>query len=249
MMKVSVITTSYNSGHTIKDTLMSVEAQTYGSIEHIIVDGGSKDETLKVVNRFPHVKLVVSEKDGGIFHAMNKGLQLCTGDIICFLNSDDWYHTPHVLSRVVAMLGNSGCNVVYGDLQYVHQRRPERIVRTWKSGQFRRKNLYFGWMPPHPAFFAKKEVYEEVGFFNTDLSNAADYELMLRILLKHHHDACYLPEVLVKMRLGGYSNASLRNRIRANNEDHQAWLLNGLKPLVFTRYLKPIRKIPQFFAR
>jgi len=104
-------------------------------------------------------------------------------------------------------------------------------------------------MPPHPAFFAKKEVYEEVGFFNTELNSAADYELMLRILLKHEHDACYLPEVLVKMRLGGYSNASFKNRLRANQEDHQAWVINDLKPMIFTRYLKPIRKIPQFLFR
>jgi glycosyltransferase len=248
-MKVSVITTAYNSGHTIKDTLMSVACQDYPDIEHLIIDGGSKDETLSEVARFPHVKQVVSEQDGGIFHAMNKGLQLCTGDVICFLNSDDWYFTRHVISRVVNHLSQSNCKVVYGDLQYVQQYRPERIVRTWKSGQFRRKNLYYGWMPPHPAFFALKEVYEEVGFFNTDLSNAADYELMLRILLKHEHDACYIPEVLVKMRQGGYSNASFKNRLRANHEDHQAWLMNGLKPFLLTRYLKPIRKIPQFFFR
>ncbi|HSR38567.1 MAG TPA: glycosyltransferase family 2 protein [Phnomibacter sp.] len=248
-MKVSIITTSYNSGHTIKDTLMSVATQDYPDIEHLIIDGGSTDETLEVVSRFSHNSLVVSEKDGGIFHAMNKGLRLCTGDVICFLNSDDWYHTNDVISKVVRNLTYSNCKVVYGDLQYVKQYNPERIVRTWKSGQFRRKNLYYGWMPPHPAFFAKKEVYEEVGFFNTDLNSAADYELMLRILLKHEHDACYIPEVLVKMRQGGYSNASFKNRLKANHEDHQAWVLNGLKPLIFTRYLKPIRKIPQFFLR
>lgn len=248
-MKVSVITTSYNSGHTIKDTLMSVANQDYGNIEHLIIDGGSKDETMNVVSKFDHVAVAISEKDGGIFHAMNKGLQLCTGDVICFLNSDDWYITPTVISSVVNCLQNSHCNVAYGDLQYVQQYNPERIVRTWKSGRFRRKNLYYGWMPPHPAFFAKKEVYEEVGFFNTELNSAADYELMLRILLKHEHDACYIPEVLVKMRLGGYSNASLKNRLRANQEDHQAWLMNDLKPMIFTRYLKPIRKIPQFIFR
>ncbi len=248
-MKVSIITTSYNSGHTIKDTLMSVAKQDHPDIEHLIIDGGSRDETLDVVSRFNHVKVVVSEKDNGIFHAMNKGLQLCSGDVICFLNSDDWYISDQVISKVVRHMQHSYCKVVYGDLQYVKQFNPERIVRTWKSGQFRRKNIYYGWMPPHPAFFALKEVYEEVGFFNTDLNNAADYELMLRILLKHEHDACYLPEVLVKMRLGGYSNASIQNRLRANYEDYQAWIINGLKPLVFTRYLKPIRKIPQYFLR
>lgn len=248
-MKVSVITTSYNSGHTIKDTLVSVATQDHPNIEHIIIDGGSRDNTMEVVSRFPHVKVVVSENDGGIFHAMNKGLERCTGDVICFLNSDDWYHTNEVISKVVRYMHLTDCNVAYGDLQYVQQYNPDRIVRTWKSGQYRKQNLYYGWMPPHPAFFAKKEVYEEVGFFNTELTSAADYEIMLRILLKHEHQACYIPDVLVKMRLGGYSNASLKNRLRANNEDHQAWIMNGLKPSLLTRYLKPIRKIPQFIFR
>jgi glycosyltransferase len=248
-MKVSIITTSYNSYHTIKDTLTSVARQTYDDIEHIIIDGGSKDGTMQVVERFPHVAMAISEKDGGIYHGMNKGLQASTGDVICFLNSDDWYMSDDVISKVVRYLTFSGCQVAYGDLQYVQQYNPERIVRTWKSGRFRRRNLYYGWMPPHPAFFAKKAVYEEVGFFNTNLSSAADYELMLRILLKYQHDACYIPEVLVKMRQGGYSNASLKSRLKANFEDHQAWLINDLKPWPFTRYMKPMRKIPQFIFR
>jgi glycosyltransferase len=248
-MKVSVITTSYNSVLTIKDALASVAAQDYANIEHIIIDGGSKDGTLDVVKRFPHVAQIISEADNGIYHGMNKGLEACTGDVICFLNSDDWYHGNHVISQVVQRLQNSHCKVVYADLQYVRQFNPERIVRTWRSGHFRRKNIYYGWMPPHPAFFALKEVYEAVGFFNTDLSRAADYELMLRILLKHEVDACYLPEVVVKMRVGGYSNASLMGRIKANHEDHKAWHMNGLRPNVFTRFLKPLRKVPQFFLR
>jgi glycosyltransferase involved in cell wall biosynthesis len=248
-MKVSIITTAHNSGLTIKDTLQSVAKQDYPDVEHLIIDGGSTDNTLAEVARFPHVKKVVSEKDHGIYYGMNKGLELCTGDVICFLNSDDWYNTNDVISKVVTRLSHSKCAVVYGDLQYVRQLNPERIVRTWRSGQFRRKNIYFGWMPPHPAFFARKEVYQSVGFFNTELQNAADYELMLRILLKYEHDACYIPEVLVKMRQGGYSNVSLANRLRANNEDHKAWKLNGLRPNILTRYLKPLRKLPQFFMR
>lgn len=223
--------------------------QDYPDIEHIIVDGGSRDGTMEMVAEFEHVSIAVSSRDEGIYHGMNKGLSLCSGDIICFLNSDDWYYSPDVISKVVDKMKSGTCKVVYGDLQYVQQYNPERIARTWKSGHFRRKNIFYGWMPPHPAFFAKKEVYEEVGFFNTDFQNAADYELMLRILLKHEHDACYIPDVLVKMRLGGYSNASLKNRLRANHEDHQAWLVNGLKPLFLTRFLKPIRKIPQFIFR
>ncbi len=248
-MKVSIITTSYNSGLTIKDTLLSVARQDYPDIEHIVIDGGSRDDTMHEVARFPHVAKAVSERDGGIFHAMNKGLAMCTGDVICFLNSDDWYNSDDVVSTVVRYLLLSDCMVAYGDLQYVKQYNPERIVRTWKSGQFRRQNLYLGWMPPHPAFFARREVYEEVGFFNTDFTSAADYELMLRILLKYEHDACHIPQILVKMRQGGYSNASIKNRLIANREDHEAWVRNGLKPWLITRYLKPIRKIPQYIFR
>ncbi len=248
-MKISVITTSYNSGHTIGDTINSVLSQDYSNVEHIIVDAGSTDDTLEVLRRFQDKVKFVSEKDGGIYYGMNKGLAMSTGDVICFLNADDWYCGDDVLSKVVAKMKCSNCLVVYGDLAYVRQFNPERIVRTWRSGKFRRKNIYYGWMPPHPAFFAHRQVYEQVGFYNTDLSNAADYELMLRILLKYEHNACYLPEVLVKMRLGGYSNSSWKNRLRANREDHRAWKINDLQPHLFTRYLKPLRKLPQFFVR
>lgn len=248
-MKVSIITTSLNSAATIRDTLESVKRQDHDDIEHIIIDAGSTDGTLDIVHEFPHISLVMSEKDLGIYHGMNKGLKLCTGDIICFLNSDDWYTQDDVISQVVNILGKNRVQVVYGDLQYVDRVNIKKVARTWRSGTFRRSSLYYGWIPPHPTFFARREVYQQVGFFNTSLRNAADYELMLRVLLKHEMDASYLPQVLVKMRRGGYSNAKLIHRLRANREDHKAWQINGLKPNFLTRYLKPLRKIPQFFLR
>lgn len=248
-MTVSIITTCFNSAATIRHTLESVVAQDHNAIEHIIIDAGSTDGTMAIVAEFPHVSLIVSEKDGGIFHGMNKGLGICTGDIICFLNSDDWYPQVDVISQVVNILNKNKVQVVYGDLQYVDRIDIARIARTWRSGKFRRSALYYGWMPPHPTFFARKEVYEKVGLFDTTLRNAADYELMLRVLLKHEFNASYLPQVLVKMRRGGFSNAKLIHRLRANREDHRAWQLNGLKPGLLTRYLKPLRKIPQFFLR
>ena len=248
-MKVSIITTCFNSAVTIRDTLESVSLQDYPLIKHIVIDAGSTDETIEIVKEFPHISLLISEKDHGIFYGMNKGLSLCTGDIICFLNSDDWYPQVDIISQVVNILKKNKVQVVYGDLQYVDRINIEKIARTWRSGKFSRNNLYYGWMPPHPTFFALKEVYQKVGIFNTSLRNAADYELMLRVLLKHEIDASYLPQVLVKMRRGGYSNAKLVHRLRANREDFQAWELNGLKPKIFTRYLKPLRKIPQFLFR
>jgi glycosyltransferase len=248
-MKVSIITTALNSEATIRDTLESVSRQDYPDIEHVVIDAGSTDRTVEIVRQFPHVATIVSEVDHGIFHGMNKGLNVCTGDVICFLNSDDWYPQDDVISQVVNILGKNKVQVVYGDLQYVDRFNIQKIARTWRSGQFKRNALYYGWMPPHPTFFAKKEVYELVGLFNTSLRNAADYELMLRVLLKHEINASYLPQVLVKMRRGGFSNAKLIHRLRANSEDSRAWQLNGLKPNMFTRYLKPLRKIPQFFLR
>lgn len=248
-MTVSIITTCFNSALTIRDTLQSVSEQDYPHIEHIVIDAGSTDGTIALVAEFPHVSLVISEEDRGIFHGMNKGLKVCTGDIICFLNSDDWYPQVDVISQVVNILNKNKVQVVYGDLQYVDRVNIHKIARTWRSGIFRRNALYYGWMPPHPTFFAKKEVYDMVGFFDTSLRNAADYELMLRVLLKHKFDASYLPQVLVKMRRGGFSNAKLVHRLRANREDFKAWQLNGLKPNMLTRYLKPLRKIPQFFLR
>jgi len=248
-MKISVITATHNSASTIKDTLTCIRQQDYPDIEHIIVDGISTDQTVDIVKGFPHVGKLVSEKDNGIYDAMNKGIRLATGEVIGILNSDDVYIDATVLSAVAAAFADPAVMTLYADLQYVHPMDLESIRRTWVTGPFKKKNFYYGWMPPHPTFFVRKDVYEQVGLFNTDLRSAADYELMLRILLKHGLPAHYIPRVIVKMRAGGISNASLWNRLRANKEDRLAWKLNGLKPYFFTLYLKPLRKIFQFIIK
>lgn len=248
-MKISIITASYNSAATIRDTLSCIATQDYPNVEHIIVDGLSKDNTLDIVRDFPHVAKLVSEADKGIYDAMNKGVQLAQGDIIGILNSDDFYTHPQVLSKVAEAFINPSVQTVYGDLQYVHPVQSSKIVRTWKAGRYRKNSFYYGWMPPHPTFFVRREVYEQVGLFNLTLRSAADYELMLRILLRHGCSTEYIPEVLVKMRAGGMSNASFKNRLRANREDALAWKLNNLAPYFFTVYLKPVRKIRQLFMR
>lgn len=245
-MKISIVTATYNSGHTVRDTLDSIAKQEYTDIEHIIVDGLSKDNTLDIVREFPHVAKVISEKDNGIYDAMNKGLQLATGDVIGILNSDDFYTSSTVLSKVADAFNDASVQSVYGDLQYVKPDNVELVTRTWKAGAFHKKYLYYGWMPPHPTFFVRRQVYEKAGNFNTALRSAADYELMLRFLLKHNISAGYIPEVLVKMRAGGMSNASLKHRLKANREDAMAWKLNDLKPYFFTMWLKPLRKVAQF---
>lgn len=248
-MKISIITIAYNSENTIYDTLNSIDEQDYEDVEHIIIDGKSSDNTLQIVSQFPGVAKVISEEDDGLYHAMNKGLQLANGDVIGILNSDDIYANSSVLTKVIMAFEKTGSACVYGDLQYVKGNDINKVVRTWRSGEFKRLNFFYGWMPPHPAFFVRKEVYQKVGFFNTVLHRSSDYELMLRILFKHRYDAAYLPEILVKMRMGGVSNASLRNRVQANKEDRMAWQLNGLKPYFFTMYFKPLRKLIQYFQK
>lgn len=248
-MRISIVTATFNSAATVRDTLQCIREQDHPFIEHIIVDGLSMDDTLAIVDSYPHVAKLIREKDNGIYDAMNKGIRAATGDVIGILNSDDFYCHPWVLSRVATLFSDPGVQVVYGDLQYVHPQDTQKVVRTWKAGMFDRKNFYYGWMPPHPTFFVRRKVYDRVGLFNTSLRSAADYELMLRILFKHKMKAEYLPEVLVKMRAGGMSNASLKNRLRANREDRMAWKMNGLQPYFFTLYLKPARKVFQFLTR
>lgn len=245
--KISIITAGYNSAGTIRDTLDCVANQTYNNIEHLIIDGDSKDDTLKIVEEFPHVAKVVSEPDRGIYDAMNKGIKLATGDIIGILNSDDFYADTEVLEKVVAKMEEEQVDSLYADLVYVEQEDTDTVVRYWKSRTQTEKGWLRGWMPPHPTFFVRKEVYADYGTFDLDLKSAADYEFMLRVLYKHKVSSVYLPQVIVKMRAGGQSNANLRNRILANKEDKLAWAKNGLKKGMLTTYLKPVRKIGQFF--
>ena len=248
-LKVSIITTTFNSAETVAETMRSVEEQDYPHIEHIVVDGHSQDETLDIIGLYPHTATLITEKDKGIYDAMNKGIRAATGDVIGILNSDDIYANAKVISHVARVFQDPHVQTCYADLQYVDAQNTSLVTRTWKSGKFGKDSFYWGWMPPHPTFFVRKSVYDQVGLFNTSLRSAADYEIMLRILVKNKLSAAYIPEVIVKMRRGGMSNASVWNRIHANREDRQAWRINGLKPYFFTLYLKPLRKITQFLKK
>ena len=248
-MKISLITPTFNSAATLRDTLDSVAQQDHPHIEHLLIDGGSTDATLQIAAGYPGISRIVSESDRGLYDAMNKGLRLATGEVIGILNSDDFYAHPQVLSRVAAQLLQTGAEALYGDLQYVDALDTTRVVRHWTAGTFDPAAFYRGWMPPHPTFFVRRSVYERLGLFNTALRYSADYELMLRFLFRHRIPVCYLPEVLVRMRTGGASNASLGNRLRANREDRQAWRLNDLTPRFYTLYLKPASKLGQFLTR
>lgn len=248
-MKISIITASYNNADTIRDTIVSVLEQDYPEIEYIIIDGASSDDTLKVVGEFrPRIAKVISEKDAGIYDALNKGIENASGDVIAFLHADDIYADKNVISKVMKIFNDGNADSVYGDLYYVDRADTAKIVRNWKAGKYSHGLFLKGWMPPHPSFFLKREMYRKYGSFNTSLRSAADYELMLRMLHKHKISSVYLPEVIVKMRTGGVSNISLRNRIKANREDKRAWKINGLKPGLFTFIRKPLSKISQFFG-
>ncbi len=248
--KVSIITVCFNSEQTIEDTIQSVIHQDYSKIEYIILDGKSTDKTIDKVKSYgDKIDVFKSESDKGMYDALNKAIDLCTGEIIAILNSDDVYADEKVISDVVNVMVRDKTDAVYADLVYVDKNNLDKVTRIWKSGKYSRNSFLYGWMPPHPTFFVKKEVYEKHGKFNIELVSAADYELMLRLLHKYDVNTSYLPRVIVKMREGGLSNQSLYNRIRANKEDRLAWEINQLKPLPFTMLIKPIRKVGQFFVK
>lgn len=248
--KISIITVCYNSEKTIKDTIESVINQSYPNIEYIIIDGVSKDNTLGVIEPYKEkIARVVSEPDKGMYDAINKGIVLANGNYIGILNADDFYIDNHVIEKVVELLKTTGAQSLYADLYYVEYEKTDKVVRYWKSGNYKRKKFLTGWMPPHPTFFIEKSAYEKYGAFNLKLKSAADYELMLRMLYKYDISIAYLKEVAVKMRVGGMSNASLKNRIKANREDKKAWLINGLKPAPYTFISKPLRKLTQYLLK
>ncbi len=222
-------------------------SQNHDYKEYIIIDGGSTDKTPEIIRSFGNkVDRFISEKDNGIYDAINKGIRLASGEVIAILNSDDCYAHSNVLSSVADALSKSKTDSLFGDLDYVDLSM-QKVVRKWRSGEYHRERFLNGWMPPHPAFFLKRSAYEKYGVFNTEFGISADYELMLRMLFKNKLSSVHLPEVLVKMRVGGKSNASVKNRLHANQEDRRAWEINGIQPRWYTLTLKPLRKLGQFF--
>jgi len=249
-MKISLITVSYNSQDTIEDTLESVIAQQNCDLEYIVIDGGSTDKTLEILDKYKdHINILLSEKDNGIYDAMNKGIQLATGDLVGILNSDDVFAYENVLSNVIEKFKDPSIDALYGDLVYVDRKELDKVKRKWISGPYKVGSFEKGWMPPHPTFYVRKNIYNEYGLFNLDFTSAADYEIMLRFIHKNKISLGYLPKIMVKMRQGGQSNASFANRLKANREDKRAWEVNDLKAGTFTFIRKPISKLSQFFKK
>ncbi|MFZ2038572.1 MAG: glycosyltransferase family 2 protein [Minisyncoccia bacterium] len=249
-MRVSIVTTTYNTGKTVEDTIKSVLGQTYSDIEFIIVDDESTDNTLEVVNKYKNkITKVVAEKHSGIFGNLNKGMELATGDIIGILNSDDFYVSNDVIETVVNEFKKTNADCVWGDILVVDKDDTNKIIRNWKSSAYKEGEYQKGWHPPHPAFFAKREVYQKYGLFRTDLWTSADYESVLRILEKNKATSSYIPKILTKMRAGGSSSKGIFNWVRGNVGAYRAFKINGLKvsPLFIIR--KPLYKLGQFFKR
>ncbi|MFZ5998462.1 MAG: glycosyltransferase family 2 protein [Nitrospirota bacterium] len=249
-MKVSIITAVFNNKACIEDCIKSVSGQTYKDIEYIIIDGESTDGTVDIIKEHGNgISKWISKPDKGIYDALNKGLRLATGDIVGFLHADDLYADKRVIERVVSEMTKHNVDSCYGDLLYVDKHDIEKIIRFWKSCNYASNLFYRGWMPPHPSFFVKKKIYDNYGYFNTGFRIAADYELMLRFLVKHKITTHYIPEVLIKMRVGGASNRSLKNIVIKTAEDYKAWKINNLDRKFYTIPFKNISKLPQFFKR
>ena len=255
MTSISIVTCCYNAAATLPRTLKSLQAQTV-PLEHILVDGASTDGSAGILEAYakqaaniPSVRYH-SEPDRGIYDAMNKGIAHARGDVVGLLNADDAYAAPDVLQGVLNLFDQETVDLVYGNLVYVKNDGEREIVtRYWNAGDYSPGNMYAGWMPPHPTCFVRRNVYERLGGFRLDLGSAADYELLLRFLLKYRLRVAYDDRVLIRMGVGGVSSSSIQNRLRAHAMDRKAWAVNDLKPRVWTLPLKPLRKVGQWWMR
>jgi glycosyltransferase involved in cell wall biosynthesis len=249
-VKISVVTVVLNGRRYIEGCIQSVLNQTYKDIEYIIVDGGSTDGTKEIIRKYEDkISRWISGQDKGIYDAMNRGIELATGDLVGFLNSDDVYSDTEVLSKVAKSFEEQGVDSVFADLVYIAQDRPDKIVRYYRVQNFVPQMFAYGWMPPHPTFFVKRNCYERLGLFKTDYTIAADYELLVRFIGKHNITYRYLPEVIVRMRVGGRSTKSFISNIVLNKEIIRACAENGIKTNYLKVYSKYLTKISQLFRK
>jgi glycosyltransferase involved in cell wall biosynthesis len=247
-MKISVITVCYNSAATIEQALKSVRNQNYQNIEHIIVDGASVDETLEIIkSEGSSIVKIISETDDGIYDAMNKGIRLATGEVVVFLNADDFYKDVNVLARVAAVMQAEQLDAVYGDVEFFRPGQQNYVVRRYNSGRFSANRLGWGWMPAHPALFVRRVLFERYGMFCTDYRIAGDFEFIARVFkhteLRHRH----LPESLVCMQMGGISTSGWRATLLLNYEMMRACRANAIPTNWFKMLLRYPLKAFEFF--
>lgn len=244
-LKISLITVTFNAERTIERCVQSVINQSYPNIEYIIIDGNSTDNTGQIISKYSsHLQAFISEPDEGVYDAMNKGIKIATGDIIGMLNADDFFADDDILLKVADAFKQRSIQILYGDLDYVNA--AGKVIRKWRSGNYAKGAFNWGWMPPHPTFYCKKELYDKYGFYSLDYGTAADYELMSRFMVKNNINASYFQRVMVKMQIGGKSNKSLSNRVKASLNDYRAMKVNGISIPWVVVLLKPLRKIPQY---
>jgi len=244
--KISLITPCYNAEAHIGRCIESVVAQNYPGLEYIIIDGGSTDNTLFITEQYEqHITRIISEPDKGVYDAMNKGIQLATGEVVGVLNADDFFASENILKTIGNIFALNDIQILFGDLDYVNF--DETISRKWRTKPYKKGIYNWGWMPPHPTFYCKRELFEKLGLYKLDYGTAADYELMLRFMHTTNLTTFYLNEVLVKMQLGGLSNKSFSNRLKAWGNDLKAMRKNGIRFPLFALMMKPLRKIGQFF--
>jgi len=250
MLTVSIITASFNSAKTISDTIESVLAQTYENIEYIIVDGKSADETVDIIEKYaPKFEgrlKYVSEKDKGIYDAMNKGIRMATGDVVGILNSDDYFTSNDVVARLMSAFDDKSVDAIYGDIHFVRDEKHDKVVRYYSSKLFRPFWLRFGFMPAHPSFYARRSVYAKAGNYKLDYQIGSDFEMMVRLFKRHHIRSRYIPMDFVTMRMGGTSTNGIRSHRVLLQEDTRACRENGLYTNQFFIALKFFYKIFEF---
>jgi glycosyltransferase len=249
-MKVTLITATYNSQKHLEDCILSVISQRYHDIEHIIIDGKSKDNTIAIIKKYEkHIAKWVSETDRGMYDAINKGMEMATGDIIGILNSDDMLASEDVIDVIVETFKEKKVDSIYGDLEYVDPTETDKIYRIWKGKPYRRSLFKTGWMPAHPTFYFKRDLLQKYGGYETHYFSAADYEFMARYLYKFKISAWYIPKLIVKMRRGGQSNSNIRMRLRANRRDYLAMKRNNIPFAFIVSILKPLSKLHQYYRK
>ena len=249
-MKITTITVCFNSAETIVDTLQSVSDQTYPTVEHIVVDGASSDNTKALIEvHGKHVAKLVSEPDSGIYDAMNKGLALATGDVVGFLNSDDIYADPRALERVAQAFTDPEVGAVYGDIVFVARQDTSHVVRLWTSRSYTAGLCSRGWMPPHPSLYVRRSVYDKYGGYDLAFPAAADFEMALRLLDIERVSSVYVPTIQVRMRMGGQSTRSIRNIISGSREVSRACRKHGLPGGIRFAVARLLVKLPQFLQR
>lgn len=248
-MKISIITVVYNNAHVIKNAIDSVLNQTYDNIEYIIIDGKSTDGTVEIIQSYgDKINTFISEPDCGIYDAMNKGIKLATGDVVGILNSDDWYSSHDVIENIIKIFEHKKVESVFADLVYVRPANLEKVVRYYDSSYFSPNKFAYGWMPAHPTFFCKRELYEIYGYFRTDYKIAADFELLVRFLATHQTRYFYFQHPIVTMRLGGVST-SFKSLYINSIEQLRACKDNGIQTNILKILSKYPRKLVGFFKK